>query len=56
MFSFGQGSFMVSVEGHPKGKEQKAAGCLLWTQQRTPSGVEPGILTQGQGLLTLVYR
>lgn len=31
MFSFGQGRFMVSVEGHPKGEEQKAAGCLLWS-------------------------
>lgn len=34
MFSFGWGRFMVSVE-HLKGKEQKAAGCLLWSSSES---------------------
>lgn len=44
MSSFGQRGFMVPVEGHPGGEEQKTAGCLVWRigeLQRAPSGGRP---------------
>lgn len=37
-------------------KSRKQLGACFGAQQRAPSGVEPDILTQGQRLLTLVYR